>query len=83
MNTTEKITVQDSAHPHYLEAKKAQVDTIIKNEQGSHIIKFIIYGDGIITHGKHGTIKTESKYIIKYVQQEFNPFTRKMMDAFD
>ena len=37
----------------------------------------------IIMHGEHGIIKTESKHIIKYVQQEFNPITRIVEAAYD
>lgn len=40
-------------------------------------------GDGIVTHGEHGTLRTESKNVMKYVQQELNPVTRKLQNAFD
>jgi len=36
-----------------------------------------------VTHGEHGTLVTESENIIKYVQQELNPLTKKMQNAFD
>ena len=46
-------------------------------------MKLQIQGDGIVTHGEHGTIKTESPNVIKYVQQELNPVTRKLQNAYD
>ena len=42
-----------------------------------------VNGDGVVTHGEHGTLKTESKNVIKYVQQELNPVTRKIQNAVD
>jgi hypothetical protein len=83
MNKTEKIVVQESKHPHYLEAEKVEINTTIKNGENGQIVKLTIHGKGLVTHGKHGTIKTESKHVIKYVQQELNPITGIMMSAFD
>lgn len=36
-----------------------------------------------VIHGEHGTIKLESKNVIAYIQQELNPITGVMQDAFD
>jgi len=36
-----------------------------------------------VTHGEHGTIRTESRTVIKYVQQEVNPVTKKLQNAYD
>ena len=46
-------------------------------------LKLKINGDGIVTHGEHGTLVTESPNVIKYNQQEFNPITRKLQNAYD
>jgi hypothetical protein len=46
-------------------------------------MKLHIQGDGVVVHGEHGTLKTESEHIIKYVQQELNPVTNAMQAAFD
>jgi len=40
-------------------------------------------GNAVVTHGEHGTLATESKHVMKYVQQEVNPLTKKMQAAFD
>jgi hypothetical protein len=34
-------------------------------------------------HGEHGTIAIESPNVIKYVQQELNPVTKKLQNAWD
>lgn len=83
MNTTKKIILQESKHPHYLEAQKVEINTIFNHGKNGQIVKLTIYGKGLITHGEHGTIKTESKHIIKYVQQELNPITGIMITSFD
>lgn len=50
---------------------------------GNSILKLKIEGSGIVTHGEHGVIKTESPDVIKYVQQEVNPLTKRLQNAFD
>jgi hypothetical protein len=47
------------------------------------MLKLNIQGSGVIKHGEHGTIKTESPTVFKYVQQELNPITKKMQKATD
>jgi hypothetical protein len=74
----EKIVLEPSTNTHTLEAKQ-----ITSKDLGNGILKINTKGDGIVTHGEHGTIKTESKHIIKYVQQEVNPVTKKLQNAFD
>ena len=36
-----------------------------------------------VLHGEHGTIAIESPNVIKYVQQELNPITKKLQNAWD
>lgn len=83
MNKLKKIILQESKHPHYLEAQKVEINTVFNKGKNGQIVKLTIHGEGLLTHGEHGTIKTESKHIIKYVQQEFNPITRIMVTSFD
>jgi hypothetical protein len=52
-------------------------------ELGNGIMKINTNGVGIVTHGEHGTLITESKNVIKYIQQEVNPVTRALQNAFD
>ena len=74
----EKKVLEPSTNTHTLEAESIKTKDI-----GNGILKLKVKGDGIVTHGEHGTLKTESENVIKYVQQEVNPITRKMQNAFD
>ena len=47
------------------------------------ILQLEIDGAGIVTHGQHGVIVTESKNVIKYNQMELNPVTKMLIAAFD
>ena len=73
-----KEILHQSTNPHVIVGKK-----IVKTDLGNDILKLEISGDGIVTHGEHGTLKTESKTVIKYVQQEINPVTQQLQNAFD
>lgn len=73
-----KFVLEPSTNTHQIEA-----ENITNEDLGNGIIKLKVKGQAIITHGEHGTIATESKDIIKYVQQELNPITRKLQNAYD
>ena len=73
-----KLVLEPSTNTHQIEA-----ENITSQDLGNGIMKLKVKGEGIITHGEHGTITTESKYILKYVQQEVNPVTRKLQNAYD
>lgn len=70
--------LEASTNTHKISANK-----ITKKEIGDGMLKLNIIGDGIVTHGEHGTLKTESNTVFKYTQQEVNPITKKMQNAFD
>lgn len=70
--------LEKTSNTHVLKASKIN---IIKEIGSTQVIA--IEGEGIISHGEHGIIKTESPHIIKYVQQEFNPITRIIENAYD
>ena len=72
------IVLEPSTNTHLMEA-----NDVITNDLGNGILQLKVKGDGIITHGEHGTIKTQSPDVIKYVQQELNPITQMMRSAFD
>jgi hypothetical protein len=40
-------------------------------------------GPAIVLHGEHGVICTESKHIVKAIQQEYNPVTQMLQNSFD
>jgi hypothetical protein len=73
------VTLEPSTNTHELHSADVQVSDF---GQGILILD-IPSTEGIVTHGEHGTLKTESKHVIKYVQQEFNPVTQMMQNAFD
>lgn len=73
-----KTVLEPSTNTHVLEAKN-----VTKEDLGNGMLKLSIEGEGIVTHGEHGTLKTESKTVFKYVQQELNPVTQKLQNAYD
>ena len=74
----EILVLEQSTNTHVLEA-----DRIVMKKLGNGIIQLKISGNGIVTHGEHGTIKTEAENVIKYIQQEINPISRVKQNAFD
>ena len=73
-----KEVLEPSTNTHTLHAKN-----VVKKEISDGILKININGAGILGRCQHGTIKTESPNVIKYVQQEYNPVTRKLQNAYD
>ena len=74
----ETLILEPSTNTHVMEADKIEMKKL-----GNGIIQLKIKGDGIVTHGEHGTIKTEAENVIKYIQQEINPILGIMQNAFD
>jgi len=72
------IVLEPSTNTHKLTANGIQAKDL-----GNGTMKIKTNGKAIVTHGEHGTIATETPNIIKYVQQEVNPVTKKMQAAFD
>jgi hypothetical protein len=72
-------TLEKNTNTHILEANKIKVVTNVDN--ATQVLE--VEGEGIISHGEHGMLKTESQHIIKYVQQEFNPITLIVEAAYD
>lgn len=73
------VVLEQSTNTHKLKADNVIV-TKLDNED---TLQLKINGKGIVTHGEHGTIVTESENVIKYVQNEVNPITKKIQKAFD
>jgi len=78
MKTTNQVVLEESTNTHKMEATN-----IVKSDLGNGVLKLQIEGAGVVTHGEHGTLKTESTVVLKYVQQELNPITKKLQNAFD
>lgn len=74
-----KVILEKSTNTHVLNSKKNV--KVTKIDESTLLLN--IEGPGVITHGQHGTIVTESPTVIKYVQQELNPVTQMMQNAFD
>ena len=73
-----EVVLEPSTNTHKMTAKNVEV-----KESGDGILTLTVEGDGIVTHGEHGTLKTESKRVIKHVQQEYNPVTKAIQKAVD
>lgn len=74
-----KVVLEPSTNTHQLESEKVEVTDL-----GNGILKLkTSQTGGIVTHGEHGTLVTQSENVIKYVQQEVNPMTQRMENAFD
>jgi uncharacterized protein (AIM24 family) len=74
----ETLILEPSTNTHVIEADKIEMKKL-----GNGIIQLKISGNGIVTHGEHGNIKTEAENVIKYIQQEINPISGIMQNAFD
>lgn len=74
-----KHFLENTTNTHVLEAQSIKVIKTI--DRTTQVLQ--IEGEGIISHGEHGTLMTESPNIIKYIQQEFNPITGIVEAAYD
>jgi hypothetical protein len=74
-----KVVLEPSTNTHAIESQ----NEIQTQDLKGGILKLKIKGAGIVTHGEHGTLVTESPDVIKYVQKELNPVTKALQNAFD
>lgn len=80
-NKEKEVVLEQSSHPHTLKGDAK----VIKEMKGMNTIVLELQGAAIVEHGQHATVRTEenSQNIIKITQQEFNPVTQALMNAFD
>lgn len=78
-NTVNETVLEPSSNTHVLKTE----GHITRTDISSEVVALRVKGDGVVTHGEHGTLKTESEFMVKYVQQELNPVTAAMQAAFD
>lgn len=81
-----KFVLEQSTNTHAIEADHivaTEINEICTNLQFAICTKLQISGDGIVTHGEHGVIKTEAEIVLKYNQMELNPVTKALNAAFD
>lgn len=74
-----EVVLEKSTNTHKLVSDSDIATSKISNEA----LLIETKGKGILLHGEHGTLVTESDVIVKYNQQEYNPVTQKMRNAFD
>ena len=79
MEAKKTVVLEPSTNTHTMTATQS----VVVEDLGNSTLKLKVAGEGIVTHGEHGTLVTESANVIKYVQQEFNPVTKKLRNAFD
>ena len=75
-----QVILEPSSNTHVLNAGSNNVSV---EDFGNGILKLNISGEGIVTHGEHGIIKTEAPVVLKYVQLELNPVTKLLQNNFD
>jgi hypothetical protein len=77
----EKIVLEESTNTHTMigDAK------VVKKMTKMNTIVLDTNGGSIVEHGHHAVVSTEptTKRVIKITQQEFNPVTKALMNAFD
>lgn len=73
-----EVVLEPSTNSHVLRADKVQVT----NYEPS-IMGLDIQGKGVLVHGEHGTFRTNSTFVLKYVQQEQNPITGDLQNSWD
>lgn len=74
----ETVELEPSTNTHVLSASKIETEDL-----GNGTIKMQVNGDGVVSHGEHGSVKTESDNVIKYNQKEHNPIQDMLQSALD
>ncbi len=77
----EKIVLEKSTNTHTMKGE-AQV---VKKFDKMNTVVIDTHGSAIVEHGHHAIVSTEpeTKRVIKITQQEYNPVTKALMNAFD
>ena len=71
------IVLEPSTNTHQM----TEVQSV--EEITASILKIKATENSKVIHGEHGTIGIESDNVLKYVQQELNPVTKKLQNAWD
>ena len=81
METKKEVSLEESTNTHILKGDVEVVKTISK----MNTVVMNTNGSAIVEHGHHAIVSTEPETcrVIKITQQEFNPITKALMDAFD
>jgi hypothetical protein len=71
------ITLEPSTNTHTM------TDVLESTTIDTSILKLKTTKRSKVVHGEHGTLGIESENVLKYVQQELNPITKKLQNAWD
>jgi hypothetical protein len=78
-NFSESYVLEPSTNTHKLISTQKIVGKELPN--GSIMLK--IEGEGLVTHGEHGVMKTESSFVMKTNQMEFHPVQKAFTRVWD
>ena len=78
-NMEKTVVLEPSTNTHTIKGNVVVTEKL--NDMNGLVIE--ADGIGVVLHGEHGVIVTEEPYIIKLTQQEVNPLTGQMQNAFD
>ena len=75
------LVLEESTNTHTL---KGEV-SVVKKMNKMNTVVIDTNGSSIVEHGHHEVVSTEptTKRVIKITQQEYNPVTKALMNAFD
>lgn len=77
MENNKTIVLEPSTNTHKM------TNVVDVEEINESILKIKTGKNSQVLHGEHGTIAIEAPHVIKYVQQELNPITKKLQNAWD
>ncbi len=77
-----KIVLEKSTNTH---STKSEGIEVVKEMDSMTTIVLKTNSNCVVEHGHHGIVSTEkdTKHVIKITQQEYNPITQKLINAFD
>ncbi|PTT77291.1 MULTISPECIES: hypothetical protein [unclassified Chryseobacterium] len=70
--------LEKTSNQHMLKAKNYSI-----YDKNGVTETFITSEDSFITHNEHKTLRIQSECFVKYIQQEYNPITRLIENAYD
>ena len=81
MENEKNIVLEESTNTHILKGEAK----VVKKMSKMNTVVLDTDGCSVVEHGHHAIVSTEpdTKRIIKITQQEFNPVTKALMNAFD
>jgi hypothetical protein len=77
-----KVVLEKSTNTH---STNSDVEVVKELENMTTVVLNVKDEKMVVEHGHHATVATDpgTKDVIKITQQEVNPITRKLMNAYD